>query len=263
VAVTCDALGGEIAVTESRRSAVHVMNAAGIETFVTGRFAGLTLPMDAAVDPEGRLVCLCKYFGVNNSIARLDVYGEPDPFVPETPGENWNPGHLLITRDGNYLTLDTDTGFLAKHDAGTGQLMWSKFLGEEIADANLGRPCELPSGDILVPGGRLFRVYVVSARGDYLEAFGRFGTAPGRMIFPVGASPGPDGTVLVLDRLRHKILVFDADYVFQSEFGSFGSRAGQFYHPVSMAADGKGSIYVAQGYKGRVQVFNVLGDRED
>ena len=77
------------------------------------------------------------------------------------------------------------------------------------------------------------------------------------------ASSGLLDPILVLDRLRHKILVFDAEYVFHTEYGSLGSRPGQFYHPVSMAADKNGSIYVTQGYKGRVQVFNVLGNREN
>lgn len=264
VSVTINPVHGEVAITESRHSAIHLLNAAGIETFVTGRFADLALPVDAAVDVLGRMVCISKISGWNNTISRLNVYGEPDVYSPESPRENWNPDHLTILGDGNYLTLDMDSGFLAKHDSQSGQAMWVSFIGDEsLHDIQFGRPCELPSGNILVPGGRLYRVFVLSPEGEVLDAFGRFGSAPGRMVFPVGVVAGPDGTILVLDRLRHKILVFDAEYVFHTEYGSLGSRPGQFYHPVSMAADKKGSIYVAQGYKGRVQVFNVLGNREN
>jgi len=262
VSVACDLSSGEVAVTESRQSAVHLFNSAGIETFVTTRFADLSLPLDATVDPQGRVVCINKIDGRDNSIARLNIYGEPDPFAPAIPVENWHPDHLIVTRDGHYLTLDADTGFMAKHDEQTGGILWTAHLGDEgLKEANLGRPCEMPSGEILVPGGRLFRIYVLSATGDFIDAFGRFGAAPGRMVFPVAAAAGPDDTILVLDRLRHKILVFDTEYTFVTEFGSLGSRPGQFYHPVSMAADATGSIYVAQGYKGRVQVFNVLGNK--
>jgi len=264
VSVTCDPSSGEVAVTESRNSAIHIITNTGIETFVTGKFSGLSLPVDAATDARGRLVCLSKISGWDSSISRLNIYGEPDAYHPEIPRKGWNPDHLIITRDGNYLSLDADNGFLAKHDEKTGQIIWTSFLGDQdLRDANLGRPCELPSGNILVPGGRLFRIFVLSPRGEFIESFGRFGSAPGRMVFPVSVVQGPDQTVMVLDRLRHKILVFNADFVFQTEMGSLGSRPGQFYHPVSMAADGKGSIYVAQGYKGRVQVFNVLDDREN
>lgn len=264
VSVSCDHSSGEIAVTESRHSAVHILNRAGIETFVTSRFAALSLPVDATVDNRGRTVCISKIDGWKDTIARLNIYGEPDTYVPESPFDGWSPDHLIVTRDGHYLTLANDSGLLAKHDEQTGRLLWSAHIADkELKEVILGRPCEMPSGDILVPGGRLARIYVLSPRGQFIESFGRFGSAPGRMIFPVGVAPGPDGTLLVLDRLRHKILVFDTEFVFQSEFGSLGSRPGQFYHPVSMAADDHGSIYVAQGYQGRVQVFNVLGNRED
>jgi DNA-binding beta-propeller fold protein YncE len=264
VSVACDQASGEITITDARNSAIHVLNQAAIETFVTGRFASLALPLDAVADAQGRLVCLTKSSGWRNSISRLNLYGEPDTFVPEAPTEYWSPDHLIITRDGHYLTIEANNGFLVKHDSRTGRIIWTAFLGDEsMNEAHLGRPLESPSGNILVPGGRLFQIFVLSPRGELIESFGRFGSSPGRLIFPVDVASGPDDTILVLDRLRHKILVFDADHAFVTEFGSLGSRPGQFYHPVSMAADGSGSIYVAQGYKGRVQVFNVLGNREN
>jgi len=264
VSVTVDPSKGEIAITESRQSAIHVLNAAGIETFVTGKFAHLSLPLDAAVDNTGRLVCISKISGWNNTIVRLNIYGEPEEFHPVSPVDNWNPNHLTILQDGNYLTVDMNSGFLVKHDSGSGQVIWSRFVGDgSLHDISFGKPCELPSGNILVPGGRLSQVYVLTADGEFIESFGRFGSAPGRLIFPVSIAGGPDGTLLVLDRLRHKILIFDESFNFLTEYGSLGSRPGQFYHPVSMAADVNGSIYVAQGYQGLVQVFNVLGNREN
>ena len=264
VSVSCDHISGEITITEARNSAVHVLNLEAIETFLTGPFASLSLPIDAISDAQGRLVCLTKSSGWTNSISRLNIYGEPDTYFHEIPRETWNPDHLTITRDGHYLTIESDNGFLAKHDADTGQILWTAFMGDEnLTEAHLGRPFETPSGNILVPGGRLFQIFVLSAHGELLESFGRFGSSPGRLVFPVDVASGPEDTILVLDRLRHKILVFDADHSFLTEFGSLGSRPGQFYHPVSMAADDRGSIYVAQGYQGRVQVFNILGNREN
>jgi hypothetical protein len=264
VSVSIDHFKGEIAITESRQSAIHILNPAGIETFVTGRFSELSLPVDGSVDAQGRLVCISKIDGWNNTITRLNVYGEPETYLPASPREDWNPNHLTILRDGHYLTVDMDSGFLAKHDSISGKVIWAGFIGDgSLHDINFGRPCEMPSGDIYVPGGRQFKIFVLSAEGEFVTSFGRFGSAPGRLVLPVSVAAGPEGTVLVLDRLRHKILVFDADNKFQGEFGSLGSRPGQFYHPVSMAAGADGSIYIAQGYQGRVQVFNVLGNREN
>jgi len=263
VSVSCDPHAGEICVTEDADATVHVFNAEGIETFRTGRFAGLSQPLDATVDAEGRIVALTLVQGLRNTITRLSIYGEPDGYAPAPPAAEWNPRHLILTRDGHYLTLDTDSGLLAKHDARTGRVLWQRLLGGETdngADLNLGRPAESADGRICVPGGNLHMVLVLDAQGEALDSFGRFGTAPGRMVFPVDAAFGPAGELLVLDRMRHKILVFDRDFAFVTEYGSLGSTPGTFYHPLSLAADGRGRIYVAQGFQGLVQVFSVPGD---
>lgn len=259
VSVTCDPVSGEICVTESSNSALHVFNAAGIETFCTGRFSGLTLPNDGAVDHEGRLVAATLVGGSRGAIVRLNIYGEPDSFTAESPAESWNPEHLLVTRDGDYLTLDPTTALLAKHDASTGALLWAHSLAETGAsDMNLGRPVQMADGSFRIPGGDMHRVLVVSEDGVVTDSFGRFGSAEGRFVFPVAAAVGPQGSLLVLDRMRHKVMVFDENNKFMTEYGSIGDAPGRFYHPVSLASDGTGRIYVAQGYRGRVQVFNVL-----
>ena len=265
VAVSCDGNQGEICVTESAYSALHVFNAAGVETFRTGGFANLLSPNDGTVDHDGRLVATTLIDGRRGTISRLDIYGEPDGYRPEAPADSWRPGHLIVMRDGHYLTLDTTSGLLAKHDANTGALLWSATIGDGQADDNtlemdLGRPVELGDGTICVPGGNLHVVLILSAEGKQLESFGRVGSSPGRMFFPVAAAAAPDGGLFVLDQLRHKILAFSAQHEFKYEYGSIGDAPGAFYHPVSMAADAAGHLYVAQGFKSRVQVFSVLAD---
>lgn len=259
VSVTCDPVSGEICVTESSNSALHVFNAAGIETFCTGGFSGLTLPGDGAVDHVGRLVAATPFNGARGAIVRLNVYGEPDGYEAESPSDGWNPEHLLVTRDGHYLTVDPSVALLAKHDADTGALLWSHSLAEAGAsDMNLGRPAQMADGTFRIPGGDMHRILIVSEDGELTDSFGRFGSAEGRFVFPVAAAVGPQGTLLVLDRMRHKVMVFDEQNKFVSEYGSIGDAPGRFYHPVSLASDGAGRCYVAQGYRGRVQVFNVL-----
>lgn len=261
-AVTCDAVAGEICVTESAYSALHLFNGAGAETFRTGGFAGISLPNDGAVDHEGRLVATSVIDNRDVSIVRLDVYGEPDGYRAERPAADWRPTHLVVTRDGHYVTVDGSSGLMAKHDANTGALLWAHKIGEgqnddAQLDMNLGRPAQMPDGSFRVPGGNLHVMLVVDENGQQTGSFGRVGSSPGRMVFPVAAAAGPGGTLLVLDQLRHKILAFDGRNEFLSEYGSIGDTPGAFYYPVSMATDGGGHVYVAQSFRSLVQVFNV------
>jgi DNA-binding beta-propeller fold protein YncE len=256
VAVTCDPTTGEICVTESTSSSLHIFNAAGVETFQTGRFSGLAMPSDGAIDSEGRLVVVTTINGSGGTIVRLNVYGEPDGYLPEPAAATWYPDRLLITRDGHYLTVDSTAALLAKHDATTGALLWARSIG--TLDQAIGRPAQMADGTFRVPGGELHSILIVAEDGTVTGSFGRMGTAVGRFVFPVAAAAGPQGSLLVLDRMRHKVMIFDAANTFVSEYGSIGNAPGRFYHPVSIATDGNGHLYVAQGFRGRVQVFNVL-----
>ena len=261
VSVTWDRLQGEICVTDVRQTTLHILNRHDIEQYRTSTVARLSQPMDGSIDLQGRLVCVDMGPGGSNTIKRLNVYGEPDAFTPESPAEGWNPRHLLVTRDGRYLTLDPVTALLAKHDPATGELLWFREVavpGE--AELFLGRPFEAADGSLYIPGGNLGRVLVFGAAGQALASFGEFGSAEGYFSFPVAVAQAPDGEILVLDRMRHKIMVFNADHRYVREFGSLGSAPGQFYHPVAMAADADGRVYVAQGFQGRVQVFRYTGN---
>lgn len=265
VSVTGDALGGELVVTDSAWSALHVFNVAGVEVFRTEGFAGLVGPLDGTVDHEGRLVALSMVDGGRRTIVRLDAYGEPEAWLVESPHADWSPDHLLVARDGNYVTVDGSAGLLVKHDADSGAVIWATVIATPDPDdpgleTAIGRPVQRADGTYALPGGNLHNVVLVDENGAVTASFGRFGSSPGRLVTPVAVAEGPQGTLLVLDQMRHKILVFDGQQQFVSEFGSIGDAPGAFYYPVSMAADGAGHVYVAQGYRGRVQVFNVLVD---
>ncbi|MCB1184227.1 NHL repeat-containing protein [bacterium] len=267
VSVTCDPVSQEIVVTDARQMGIHIFNPARVEVFRTSGFAALVGPVDASLDAAGRTVFLQRLAGRAHAVRRLDLYGEPDGFTAAAPTAEFDPEHLLVTHDGHYLTLDSNSGLLVKNDADTGVVLWSRNLGGEATGNNglmlFGRPAEAPDGRIIVPGGATHVILVLDAHGAIQTAFGRFGSSPGRLVFPVGAAFGPHGELLVLDRMRHKVLVFDGtDYEFQSEFGAQGSSPGQFYHPVALASSADGRLFVAQGFQGRVQVFNILADED-
>lgn len=261
-AVTCDARDDGVVVTDGAHGVLHVVNGARVETFRTTGFAALAQPDDGAIDGSGRLLAITLVDGSRRELARLDVYGEPDGWSAAAPGEGWSPDHVMVASDGNYVTVDSHSGLMAKHDARSGEVLWSAVIAERAAadgdlEMGLGRPAQLADGNYAVPGSNLHRILIIAEGGEVLDSFGRFGSSPGRMVAPVAVAAGPGGTLLVLDQMRHKILAFDGRHEFVGEFGSIGDAPGAFYHPVSMATDGSGHLYVAQGYRGRVQVFSV------
>ena len=258
VSVTRDASTGEICITDTRAVSFHLLNAHEVPVFRSQRVARLSFPQDGTVDASGRIVFTDRQDEGGSTIKRLTVFGEPDTYRPEPPEADWNPQHLLLTRDGAYVSLDPTTGVLTKHDPSSGALIWSRVCSVEgVEGEQLGRPAEAPDGRIYVPGGDLRLILVLSHDGRLLETFGRFGSAPGRVTLPVAIDFGPDGEVLVLDRLRAKILIYSPTHEFLAEFGSIGFRPGQFYHPLSIATAGDGLVYVTQGFEGRVQVFRL------
>ncbi|HMB68187.1 MAG TPA: hypothetical protein VKU85_02710, partial [bacterium] len=189
---------------------------------------------------------------------RLNFLGEPEPYEPVRPRDPWQPTHLVIVRDGHYVTLGR-TGLLSKHHSDTGELLWSHQVSDpdwERADL-LGRPAEAPDGTLYVPHGGLGAVLAVGADGAPTGEFGASGTKRGELAFPVAVAVGTGGNVLVLDRVRHAVLVYGPDRRYRTEFGHVGYSPGDFYHPLGLAAAADGRTWVAQGFEGRVQQFRL------
>ena len=263
-AVSVDPVSGEICVTNSGLSSIQVFHPRGVLSFQTSAISRIAVPMDASIDAAGGFFFTDSDASGGRSIRHLNFLGEPLPFAPESPTDNWHPTHLILTRDGGIVTLDENSELLVKHDAVTGALIWRSPIAQPNADAGadlelvLGRPAEAPDGRIYVPGGALHLVLVFGADGARSGNFGRFGTGTGRFVFPNGLAFGPDGEIFVLDRLRHVVLHFDAEHRFVSEFGHFGQGVGELYHPLAIATSASGGLYLAQGYMGRVQGYQMI-----
>jgi len=251
---------GEICVTDEGARRIAVFDGRGLHRFSTSGAAGLVAPLDADIDPRGDFVCTDLVRKAVRTIRRFNFLGEPVRYEPQSAGEDWSPVHLTVAPDGHYLTVD-GTGLLAKHDSVTGALLWRLSLAEagwERAD-QLGRPAIAPDGTIHVPNAGLGRVHVVSQDGESITSYGERGTKPGELSFPVSVAFGPEGSFLVLDRMRHKLLVFDSEYRFVEEFGRVGFDPGAFYHPLAVAATPEGTVFVTQGFEGRIQRFRLEG----
>ena len=259
-AVTIDAATSAICVTDEASQSIDIYDAQDFHQFRTDDAAKLAGPEDACLDDEGGLVFTDAVPGAGRTIRRLDLFGEPLPYAPERPQPDWCPGHLIVTRDGNFVSIDQRTGLITKHAAETGALIWQLALAPDDPEMQdlLGRPAEAADGSIYIPGGRLRRVLVLSADGAPLTTFGVPGAKRGEFAFPVGVAFGSDATVLVLDRMRHRVLAFDASHTFLGEYGRLGEAPGSLYHPVALAASADGRVLVAQGYQGRIQAFRLI-----
>lgn len=258
IALSVDPATGDVCVTDERGVSFHVLDEHGITQFTTSITAALSTPADACLERDGGFVFIDHGVDGERTLRKLDLRGEPRRFDVEKPAPQWRPDHLIVTADGDYVSLDKYAGTLTKHDAASGRVLWHRTLEGVSEQSELGRPAEAPDGRLYVPGGELHLVLVRTADGADAGSFGRPGTSPGRLAFPVGVAFGPGGEVLVLDRMRHTVLVYDRDHEFTSEFGSYGGAPGQLYHPLAIAA-APGRILVAQGYEGRVQAFGIFG----
>ncbi len=258
VALSLDPATGDVCVTDERGVKFHVVDGNGITLFTSSIAAALSTPVDGSLELDGGFVFADRDADGARTLRKLDLRGEPVRFDVERPAPQWQPDHLIVTADGNYVSLDKYAGTLTKHDAATGRVLWHRALEGVSEQSELGRPAEAPDGRLYIPGGELHLVLIRTADGADAGSFGRPGTSPGRLAFPVGIAFGPAGEVLVLDRMRHTVLVYDRDHNFSSEFGSFGGAPGQLYHPLAIAAT-SGRVFVAQGYEGRVQTFGIFG----
>jgi DNA-binding beta-propeller fold protein YncE len=263
ISVTRDDATGELCVTDGESQALDVFDDSGHHRYRTSDTAALSLPRDASIDGSGGFVFTAVVDG-GRTIRRLNFLGEPVPYSPEPPSEEWRPEHLIVTSDGHYVSLDR-TGLLVKHDSETGAVLWKRRLAERGSERSdlLGRPAEEDDGSILVPDARGGIVLVVSADGEVLPSFGVRGVKDGELAFPVAVAFGPQGEILVLDQMKHKILLYSAERVWLAEFGSVGFVPGTFYNPLGIAAAPDGRVFVAQGYEGRIQVFRLTDDGQE
>ena len=255
ISVTLAASGLEFCVTDERERTINVFDAAGLHRYRTDEVSRLSSPKDAWIDSQAGFVFTDRVEGIR-TIRRLNFLGEPVPYEPETPHEGWSPNHLMVTADGNFVTLDGD-GLLCKHDESDGSLLWSRQLmelGSEQVEV-LGAPAESPDGLIYIPNGMEGVVMVYGSDGEPQTLFGRKGSRPGEFSFPSAIAFAADGRILVLDRMKHKVIIFGADHGFLVEWGGIGSAPGAFYGVTDLAVTSDGRVLVTQGYEGRVQVY--------
>ncbi len=117
------------------------------------------------------------------------------------------------------------------------------------------------NGTIYVADSANHRIKVFDSFGNFMLAFGSFGTGDGQFNTPKDVAVDQFGNLYVVDASNTRIQKFTTGGTFQSKWGSSGTGNGQFQIPWSIAADQIGNVYVAEtGSNYRVQKFDPAGN---
>jgi len=168
------------------------------------------------------------------------------------------PRAIAVAADDSFYVVDK-TGRI-QHLSRRG-----RWLGEFRMPATAaGKPTGLtvgPDGNLYVADTHYHRVVVFSPAGELLRTIGRFGTGPGRFIFPTDVAFGPDGRMYVSEYGGNdRVSIFSPGGRFLASFGSPGSGPGQFSRPAALAVDGRrGRLYVADAANHRIVIYTLTG----
>ncbi len=100
------------------------------------------------------------------------------------------------------------------------------------------------------------RVLKLNTQGQFVNQWGRSGSAPGQLLFPTGVAVDSLGFVYVADAGQNAISKFDANGVFITRWGVAGSGPGELSAPYRLAFDLLDSLYVTELLNDRVSVFS-------
>jgi hypothetical protein len=136
--------------------------------------------------------------------------------------------NMWTTDDGNHLVLKLSPSgrvllVLGRKDWGAE----ADWLLNKPADVAFGRAGEIYIAD----GYGNSRVVKFDREGNFIKAWGRFGSGPGEFNLPHSVVVDNQGRVLVGDRENQRIQIFDADGQFLKEWKGIGYPYGLVMTP--------------------------------
>jgi len=109
-------------------------------------------------------------------------------------------------------------------------------------------------------GSRVTRLYVGAPGEEKVHGeFCRYGTDPGRALWPNSVALDKQGNAYVSDDWLNRISAFDPDGNFLNVWGTTGSGQGQLDGPAGLAFDKDDNLYVVDSRNHRIQVFTKDG----
>ncbi|HEX5988673.1 MAG TPA: DUF6531 domain-containing protein [Solirubrobacterales bacterium] len=206
-------------------------------------------PMALAIDAAGNILVaepfrVQKFTPQGQFLSKFGSGGEQN-------GQFWMNTGIAVGADGSIWVADetrlqrfsASGQFIERVGAsGPGQLAYPRSL-------DVG-----PGGEVYVADWENHRIAVFDEDGDYLRAFGSFGSNPGQISEPVELDVDSAGGVWVTERQSGRVQLFDSAGDYIASFGSDGSGAQQFdfeEEEAGIAAEG-GRVWVVDGGNDRV-----------
>ena len=132
-----------------------------------------------------------------------------------------------------------------------------------------GDPFEMPSDAAVGPDGNLYvldgvhhRVVVYDAEARFRFQFGRYGSEPGQLHFPLGIAASPDGKIYVADSGNHRVHVFASNGT-PLDVIALPSMASQAPpDPTDVVVDSaRARLYIADNDNHHILVYNLASRR--
>ena len=118
---------------------------------------------------------------------------------------------------------------------------------------------ELPSFEQLHNIEPSLNTKVFDRNGNFKDAFGGRGNAPGSVNYPTYLWMDAGGELLLTDSLNFRLQRLRKDGQFVHMFGENGDRPGDLSRPKGVATDSYGHVYVVDALMHALQIFNRNG----
>lgn len=147
-----------------------------------------------------------------------------------------HPHGLRIDTDDNLWTTDDGSHLVLKLDP-TGNVLLVLGRINTAAEANwlFNRPADVAfakNGDVYVADGYgNSRIVKFDRNGNFLKAWGKYGTGPGEFNLPHSVAVDEEGRVYVGDRENQRIQIFDAEGNFIRQWTGIGYPYGLVITP--------------------------------
>jgi DNA-binding beta-propeller fold protein YncE len=267
----------------------------GLYQLPDARTWGATSAVD--VDPDGTSIWVAERCGANscagstvNPILKYDRDGNllmsfgggmliwPHGIHVDAAGNVWVTDARSATEaELREYPSERNKGHAVYKFSPTGELLMTLGTPGVAGDGSgplLNEPNDVitaPNGDIYIADGHsgqgadaglntVARIAKFDRNGNFLESWGRIGTAPGEFRTPHGLAFDSRGRLFVADRGNVRIQIFDQNGTFIDQWKQFGRLSGIYIddNDILYAADSESSATSNPGWRRGIRVGNAV-----
>lgn len=218
-------------------------------------------PRAAVVDAEGRIHLV-------DMTARIQAFDDEGNYLYgwSTPDHAvGKPVGLGIDSDGRIIVADTHY-FRVLFYTPRGELLEDRTIGgtQGAGDGEFGFVTDVAqdSAGCYYVGdyNGADRIQKFSPDGEFLQAWGGMGEAPGQFMRPQCLVMDADDVLWVCDACNHRIQAFSTDGELFKIWGERGTAPGKLAYPYCLELDDAGGMYVCEFGNHRVQHLTLDGE---